>query len=244
MPAIVIHESCCDIGLKVGQSPQILFVVKTDSQVTLTQLRNESVTTRSRPFANKFNYARDMCHGTSIHPASVKAVFEPGKSQKADGLTQQSKTQSYHSLRFTTDQVLKESAQALFGNTHQPQKMTPTTDDSPILQSTRVDFDCCRAIERRYYPIAGLVGASSPKNPVNEDHCCLSNADSSQFMCLGVAKSFVIPKTRNEILLFFPPGDIAMVLSFQGPSLRREAGHMSGPAEPFSDPLPVQRSEI
>ena len=65
------------------ESPEILFVVKTDSQVTLTQMRNESVTTRSRPFANKFNYARDMCHGTSIHPASVKAVFEPGKSQKS-----------------------------------------------------------------------------------------------------------------------------------------------------------------
>ena len=29
-----------------------------------------------------------MCHGTSIHPASVKAAFEPGKSQKADGLTE------------------------------------------------------------------------------------------------------------------------------------------------------------
>ena len=52
--------------------------------MTLTQLRNESVTTKSRPFANKFNYARDMCHGTSI---SVKAIFEPGKSQKTDGLT-------------------------------------------------------------------------------------------------------------------------------------------------------------
>ena len=87
MPAIVIHDSCRDIGLEVGLSPHVLFVVKTDSQVTLTQLRNESVTTRSRPFANKFNYARDMCHGTSMHPASVKAVFEPGKSQKADGLT-------------------------------------------------------------------------------------------------------------------------------------------------------------
>ena len=73
MPAVVIHESCRDIGLQVGLSPQVLFVVKTDSQVTLTQLRNQSVTTRSRPFANKFNYARDMCHGTSIHPASVKA---------------------------------------------------------------------------------------------------------------------------------------------------------------------------
>ena len=82
MPAVVIHESCCDIGLEVGQSPQVLFVVKTDSQVTLTQLRNESVTTRSRPFANKFSYARDMCHGASIHLASVKAMFEPGKSRK------------------------------------------------------------------------------------------------------------------------------------------------------------------
>ena len=87
MPAIIIHESCRDIGLEVGLSPDVLFVVKTDSQVTLTLLRNESVTTRSRPFANKFNYARDMCYGTSVHPASVKAVFEPGKSQKADGLT-------------------------------------------------------------------------------------------------------------------------------------------------------------
>ena len=87
MPAIIIHESCRNIGLEVGPSPDVLFVVKTDSQVTLTQLRNESVTTRSRPFANKFNYARDMCYGTSLHPASVKAVFEPGKSQKADGLT-------------------------------------------------------------------------------------------------------------------------------------------------------------
>ena len=54
MPAVVIHESCCNIGLEVGQCPRILFVVKTGSQVMLTQLRNESVTTRSRPFANKF----------------------------------------------------------------------------------------------------------------------------------------------------------------------------------------------
>ena len=61
MPAVVIHESCRDIGLEVGQSPQVLFVVETDSQVTLTELRSESVTTRSRPFANKLSYARDMC---------------------------------------------------------------------------------------------------------------------------------------------------------------------------------------
>ena len=28
-----------------------------------------------------------MCHSTSLHPAAVKAVLEPGESQKADGLT-------------------------------------------------------------------------------------------------------------------------------------------------------------
>ena len=39
MPAVVIHESCRDIGLEVGLSPQVVFVVKTDSQVTLTQLQ-------------------------------------------------------------------------------------------------------------------------------------------------------------------------------------------------------------
>ena len=49
--------------------------------------QTESVTTRSRPFANKFSYARDMCHGTSLHPAAVKAVFESGNSHQADGLT-------------------------------------------------------------------------------------------------------------------------------------------------------------
>ena len=42
MPAVIIHESCRDIGLEVGLSPQVLFVVKTDNQVTLTQLRSPS----------------------------------------------------------------------------------------------------------------------------------------------------------------------------------------------------------
>ena len=83
-PSVVIHEVCHDIGLEVGVNPEILF---DDSQVTLTKLRNESVTTRSRPFANRFNYAGDMCHVTTLHLAAVKAVFEAGKSQTADGLT-------------------------------------------------------------------------------------------------------------------------------------------------------------
>ena len=44
MPAIIIHESCRDIGLEVGPSPDVLFVVKTDSQVTLTHLQTSSIT--------------------------------------------------------------------------------------------------------------------------------------------------------------------------------------------------------
>ena len=87
MPSVPTHEACRDIGLVVGVNPDILFVIKTDSQVTLTKLRNGSATTRSRPSANRFNYARDMRHGTTLHPAAMIAVFEPGKSQKADGLT-------------------------------------------------------------------------------------------------------------------------------------------------------------
>ena len=64
--------------LSVGYSPEVKFVVKNDPQVALTQLRNESVTTRSRPFANvPRNYMR---------PA-LRAFVEPGTTQKADGLT-------------------------------------------------------------------------------------------------------------------------------------------------------------
>ena len=44
MASAVIHDACKDIGLAVGVCPEVLFVVKTYSQVTFTQLRNESVT--------------------------------------------------------------------------------------------------------------------------------------------------------------------------------------------------------
>ena len=82
MLSVVIHDEYRNVGLAVGYSPEALFVIKTDSQVTLTQLWSESVTTRS----SRFNYARDMCHGTSMYPTSAKSVFEPGTSQKADGI--------------------------------------------------------------------------------------------------------------------------------------------------------------
>ena len=84
IPSVVIHDACCDIGLIAGVTPEILFVIKADSQVTLTQLRNESVTTRSRHFANRFNYAREMCHGTTLHSASVRAVFDGLKAFVSD----------------------------------------------------------------------------------------------------------------------------------------------------------------
>ena len=50
--------------------------------MTLAQLRNESVTTRSRPLGNRFNDARDMCHGTTLPTAPVKAVFELGRAKR------------------------------------------------------------------------------------------------------------------------------------------------------------------
>ena len=38
----MIHDACKDIGLAVGVSAEVLFVIKMTSQVTLAQLRNES----------------------------------------------------------------------------------------------------------------------------------------------------------------------------------------------------------
>ena len=59
MPSVIIHDACSDIGLSAGVTPEVLFIIKTDSQATLTQLRNESVTTRSRPVADLL--ARIVC---------------------------------------------------------------------------------------------------------------------------------------------------------------------------------------
>ena len=39
MPSVVIHDACRNIGLVVGLTPGILFAIKTDSQVTLADLR-------------------------------------------------------------------------------------------------------------------------------------------------------------------------------------------------------------
>ena len=68
MPAIVIHESC-------DRQPGDTYINCTTS---LSPHVHAHLQTSSTMLVN-------MCHGTSIHPASVKAVFEPGKSQKADG---------------------------------------------------------------------------------------------------------------------------------------------------------------
>ena len=60
MPSVVIHEACRDIGLVVGENPQVLLFVKTDSQVTLTQLWNESVTVSPLPTVLMMHVTRVM----------------------------------------------------------------------------------------------------------------------------------------------------------------------------------------
>ena len=51
----------------MGLTPEIEVVVKIASQVALTELRSDSVTTSSGLFANKFIYVRDMCFGTAFY---------------------------------------------------------------------------------------------------------------------------------------------------------------------------------
>ena len=133
MPAIVVHESCCDIGLDVGQSPQILFVVKTDS---LTQLRNESVTTRS------------------MHPASVRALFERGKSQKADGLTKVLAGASMKTfvsdlglapLTEAMDQTLHHSRCGIGSDTPVGQGGTLNVDDFTVVGCPSTEEEVCKS---------------------------------------------------------------------------------------------------
>ena len=65
--------------MAVGYSPEVLFVIKTDSHVTLAQLWNESVTPRPRPISNQrrisFFFAEDTrwwlwCLATSMELSS------------------------------------------------------------------------------------------------------------------------------------------------------------------------------
>ena len=66
---------------------QLKIPMRTDSDTGLKQLRNDSIVVRTRPFGKCYSYLRDVCYGTLLHPPCVDPVFEPGKTQKADGLT-------------------------------------------------------------------------------------------------------------------------------------------------------------
>ena len=68
-------------------TPQLKIAMRTDSDTGLKQLRNDSIVVRTRPFGKCYSYLRDVCYGTLLYPPCVDPVFEPGKTQKADGLT-------------------------------------------------------------------------------------------------------------------------------------------------------------
>ena len=69
MSSVIEQDACRDIESSLGPSH------KTDSQVALSQLKNDSIITNSRPFASKFSYVWDMCYGTALHSPPVKPLF-------------------------------------------------------------------------------------------------------------------------------------------------------------------------
>ena len=76
MTALLTYDALTFLGVSTGITPQLKIPVRTDSDTGLKQLRNDS-----------YSYLRDVCYGTLLHPPCVDPVFEPGKTQKADGLT-------------------------------------------------------------------------------------------------------------------------------------------------------------
>ena len=87
MTALLTYDALTFLGVSAGVTPQLKIVTKTDSDTGLKQLRNDSIVVRTRPCGNCYSYLRDVCYGALLHPPCVDPVFEPGKTQKADGLT-------------------------------------------------------------------------------------------------------------------------------------------------------------
>eukprot|EP00971_Amphidinium_carterae_P288040 5718077-Amphidinium_carterae.1 len=65
MPGIVLQDACRVSHIVRSANPILKLNTYTDSAVALRQLRNQKVTVRSRTFANKFHYIRDLCYGTA-----------------------------------------------------------------------------------------------------------------------------------------------------------------------------------
>ena len=87
MTALLTYDALTFLGVSAGITPQLKIATRTDSDTGLKQLRNDSIVVRTRPFGKCYSYLRDVCYGTLLHPPCVDPVFEPGKTQKADGLT-------------------------------------------------------------------------------------------------------------------------------------------------------------
>ena len=87
MTALLTYDALTFLGVSTGITPQLKIPMRTDSDTGLKQLRNDSIVVHTRPFGKCYSYLRDVCYGTLLYPPCVDPVFEPGKTQKADGLT-------------------------------------------------------------------------------------------------------------------------------------------------------------
>ena len=87
MTALLTYDALAFLGVSVGIAPQLKIAVKTDNDTGLKQLKNDSIVVRTQPCGKCYSYLRDVCYGTLLYPPCVDPVFEPGKIQKADGLT-------------------------------------------------------------------------------------------------------------------------------------------------------------
>ena len=87
MTSLLTYDAAEFLGVSAGVSPQLKIRLRTDSDTGLRQLKNDSIVVRTRPFGKCYRYLRDVCYGTLLHAPCVDPVFEPGKTQKADGLT-------------------------------------------------------------------------------------------------------------------------------------------------------------
>ena len=87
MTALLTYDALTFLGVSAGVTPQLKIVTRTDIDTGLKQLRNDSIVVCTRPCGKCYSYLRDVCYGTLLHAPCIDPVFEPGKTQKADGLT-------------------------------------------------------------------------------------------------------------------------------------------------------------
>ena len=87
LTVLLTYDALTFLGVSAGITPQLKIATRTDSDTGLKQLRNDSIVIRTRTCGKCYSYLRDVCYGTLLHAPCVDPVFEPGKTQKADGLT-------------------------------------------------------------------------------------------------------------------------------------------------------------